>query len=679
MLTPLKRLVRYRPFVMGHAELLLHQVFDRGHNARAGFSDEDHLRAAANWLAAAQDSQTDDGIAGRYQLDRGWTSSYPETTGYIVPTLLALSDILPEAGLRARAGRAVRFLLSVQLRDGSFPGLEIADNRSAPSAFNTGQILHGLTAWHRATGDEEVHTAAGRAARWLVGLQDPDGAIRLHAYEDIVGTYTAHLTCWLAEWGEYAADDAALAAASRHLDWVLSHRRANDWIALMGFDEAQHRADEAFTHTIAYAIWGILTTSLILGRADGIAAATAAAERLARRLELSGFLPGVIGSDWRGRSTFTCLTGNCQMALIWLRLHALSRNLRFVNAALKAIDLVKITQRMHGQNRGLIGGIPGSDPISGAYIEGGLPSWAAKFFIDALLEKRWALAKLAKEKMSSSSPAVEAKGPLCAGSPSDTRRRRLTTLLLTISGSRKVPQMLSTWRNLDLGKLIVVIEHPTEETTLRQLQQRLRNDGFSWVGTRLRRMRGNGFVKPDGTGEPALPDVLTYCRAHQIDVLDTGPLDGAEAVTAVRALAPDLGIHAGASLLRQPLIEAFRLGILNAHMGLLPAFRGMNVAEWATLEGAPAGCTVHLIDRGIDTGAILATREVDVAGCRSIAELRRAVDRTQLELLGKVVGLTIAHGTLPQPLPVHDLPGPQYFRMHQALADILDARLLTRQ
>jgi methionyl-tRNA formyltransferase len=47
--------------------------------------------------------------------------------------------------------------------------------------------------------------------------------------------------------------------------------------------------------------------------------------------------------------------------------------------------------------------------------------------------------------------------------------------------------------------------------------------------------------------------------------------------------------------LRQPLIDCFRFGVLNAHMGLLPGYRGINVAEWAALEGAPVGCTVHLI------------------------------------------------------------------------------------
>jgi hypothetical protein len=100
MLVELKRAVRYRAWVKGHPAFLLSQSFDHERNATRGFTDEDHLRAAAQWLAAAQDSQSDGGIAGRYQLGRGWTSSYPETTGYIVPTFLALSRALPQAGFR---------------------------------------------------------------------------------------------------------------------------------------------------------------------------------------------------------------------------------------------------------------------------------------------------------------------------------------------------------------------------------------------------------------------------------------------------------------------------------------------------------------------------------------------------------------------------------------------------
>jgi hypothetical protein len=671
MLVELKRAARYRAWVSGHPAFLLSQTFDHERNARRGFSDDDHLCAAAQWLAAAQDSQSDGGVAGRYQLDRGWTSSYPETTGYIVPTFLALSRALPQGGFRKRAERAVQFLLSVQLPDGGFPGLEIANNRDTPSAFNTGQIIHGLTAWHRETGDGEVRLAAHRAVQWLLSIQDADGAFRWYTYKNIAGTYSAYLACWLAEWGKCSGDPAALTAAGRHLDWTLAHRRPNDWLANAGFDEEQHQADEAFTHSIAYAIAGILSTSEILGRGDGIAAASGAAERLARRLELSRFLPGLIGGDWRERSHYACLTGNCQMALIWLRLHGLSRNLRLVNAALKAIDLVKLAQPMRSKNPGLFGGIPGSDPVYGSYIEGAVPNWAAKFFIDALLEKRRVLAEVQTEAPTDAAIAAHPREARLRRSASGADGR-VKTVMLTSVHSQKVPEMLSAWHGRDVGSLTVVVEHTVAEPAAARLRRRLRSEGIGWIADRLI-PAGKSHAASAAQLVPTI-DVLSYCRSRGIAVLETGPLDSADAVAEVKALGPDLGIHAGAGLLRPPLIDVFRFGVLNAHMGLLPAYRGMNVAEWAALEGAPVGCTVHLIDAGIDTGPILAMRQIDIAGCRSIAALREIVDRAQLALLGEIVA-TIVAGELPEALTAAEPPGPQYFRMHQDLAAILEARL----
>ena len=670
MLAELKRLARYRAWARGHSAFLLHQAFDRERNLR-GFTDDDHLRAAAQWLAAAQDCQSDGGVAGRYRLNRGWTSSYPETTGYIVPTFLALSRALPGAGFHQRAERAVRFLLSVQLPDGAFPGLEIADNRTAPSPFNTAQILHGLTAWHRETDDDDVRIAADRAARWLLNVQDPDGAFRRHFYEELAATYSAYLACWLAEWGDYAADRDALAAAARHLDWTLGHRRANHWIALCGFDEDQHSADEAFTHTIAYTLSGILKTSEILGRDDGIAAVAAASERLARRLELSRFLPGLIGGDWRGRNRYACLTGNCQMALVWFRLHRLSRNLRLVNAALKAIDLVKLAQPMRNSNPALCGGIPGSDPVQGDYVEGAVPNWAAKYFIDALLAKRQILSDLGTDIAQAQPASAASRGPI-AGCAAPVPKRPLNIVLLTTARSQKAQQMLNAWGERDFGKLTVIVEHPQEEAASVRLRRRLQKEGLAWIAARLSAVRRQGAELAANTKGPQ--GILGWCRSQGIAVLETGPLESDDAVAALRRLEPDLGIHAGAGLLRPPLIDVFPLGVLNAHMGLLPAYRGMNVAEWAALEGAPVGCTVHLIDSGIDTGPILATRQVDTVGCTSIASLRETLDRAQLALLGEVLSL-IADGNLPEPLPNAKPLGPQYFSMHEALARILEARI----
>src|SRR5580704_5295578 len=179
-------------------------------------------------------------------------------------------------------------------------------------------------------------------------------------------------------------------------------------------------------------------------------------------LELSRFLPGLVGGDWRGRSRYACLTGNCQMALIWFRLHSLSRNLRLINAALKAIDLVKLAQPMRNPNPGLFGGIPGSDPIHGAYIEGAVPNWAAKYFIDALLEKRRLLSELRTEPARPAATVGTPGGPIVPGSAS-APGRRLSTVMLTTVRSQKVSQMLSAWRGRDIGNLTVVVEHPVTE------------------------------------------------------------------------------------------------------------------------------------------------------------------------------------------------------------------------
>ena len=64
----------------------------RAKSARA--HDRDHLLAAADWLKRAQDATNDGGFVGRYNLRTGWSSSYPETTGYIIPTLVRLADTL---------------------------------------------------------------------------------------------------------------------------------------------------------------------------------------------------------------------------------------------------------------------------------------------------------------------------------------------------------------------------------------------------------------------------------------------------------------------------------------------------------------------------------------------------------------------------------------------------------
>ena len=79
-------------------------------------------------------------------------------------------------------------------------------------------------------------------------------------------------------------------------------------------------------------------------------------------------------------------------------------------------------------------------------------------------------------------------------------------------------------------------------------------------------------------------------------------------ISRVQAFAPDLivSIRFG-EILRLPVIRSARLGVLNLHSGLLPAFRGVMATFWAMLASAPRyGSTLHWIeDSGIDSGTII--------------------------------------------------------------------------
>ena len=101
-------------------------------------------------------------------------------------------------------------------------------------------------------------------------------------------------------------------------------------------------------------------------------------------------------------------------------------------------------------------------------------------------------------------------------------------------------------------------------------------------------------------------------------------LDHPRAVERLRTLNLDVGLHKAGVIYREQTINCFRLGILNPHIGLLPAYRGRNVMEWSLLQGEPVGVTVFFIDSGIDTGRRIVLREeVDVSHCKSVAEAKQ--------------------------------------------------------
>jgi len=91
-------------------------------------------------------------------------------------------------------------------------------------------------------------------------------------------------------------------------------------------------------------------------------------------------------------------------------------------------------------------------------------------------------------------------------------------------------------------------------------------------------------------------------------------------------------------LLKSPLLEAFPRRVINIHPSLLPAFPGLEAWKQALEAGVPtAGCTVHFVDDGMDTGEILAQSEVPVLAGDTAASLHARIQVAEHELYPRVL------------------------------------------
>src|SRR5438094_415286 len=275
------------PRVTRAVEARLHQVrahpllnpvaFEELWRERAGHAVDavhrPHLLAALEWLERAQDATGAGGFARGYSLawspyfkSRGWQPAYPETTGYIIPTLYEAARRLNRPDLASRAERAARWEVEIQLPSGAVRG-GVMGERTSPAVFNTGQVLFG----------------------------------------------------WLA----------------------------------------------AFAHS-----------------GSGV---FAAAERIAAAVGPDGRLPGRFAAGWSPAAPWSCLTGEAQMANIWLRLFEITGERKWLEPVEPVLRFLKATQNRTSRDTGLRGGVKGSFPLGAEYGPFQTLNWATKFFADALM------------------------------------------------------------------------------------------------------------------------------------------------------------------------------------------------------------------------------------------------------------------------------------------------------
>jgi uncharacterized protein YyaL (SSP411 family) len=340
------------------------------------------LDKAAGWLMAAQNAGTDGGM-GSYHLINKWSSSYPETTGYIIPTLIDYGKKNNKQDAVETAMRAADFLLLIQKVSGGWQGGRIGENRPE-IVFNTGQVIRGMISAYQHSGDSKYLDSAKKAGNWLIGIQHPEGFWKAHALMERSRVYDTFVDVPLLQLFEITGEDKFRKAATNNLDWIIHHKMLeNGWFE--DCDNTIKRNDRPILHTIAYTLDGLIDSGIILQDEKYIAAAIKGAQKLRDTFLSNGFLNGRYDRNWTGSEYMLC-TGCAQIVSVWLKLNKIYHDELFLKAARRMTSLLIFVQtRDFKETSDTLGAIPGSFPIWGRYEPFAFPNWATKFFCDALM------------------------------------------------------------------------------------------------------------------------------------------------------------------------------------------------------------------------------------------------------------------------------------------------------
>ncbi len=355
------------------------------------YSFEERKTAIENaiyWILHAQKGTSDKGICAEYSLQNGWRASYPETTGYLIPSLLNFGIQRNNKKVIEIALAAANWLLEIQKPSGGWQSGRVDQGREEV-VFNTGQVVRGLIASYKYTKVDKYLKAATKACDWLCDIQHEEGYWDTQTYLNLIGAYDSFVAAPIMSLYRLTGNPKYKEKALRNVEWVInSMQKTNGW-----FSKCDNREDESepLLHTIAYTTDGLLDCGIILQDNQVIAAAKKTADILYKKFGIKKYLVARYNSKWKGTVSFIAPFALAQVSIIWLKLYKLTTNIQYLNSAMKINDFLIFVQYKNPNNLNLFGAIPGSYPIWESMF---YPNWAAKFFIDALMMEQEFLSEI---------------------------------------------------------------------------------------------------------------------------------------------------------------------------------------------------------------------------------------------------------------------------------------------
>ncbi|MBL1212492.1 MAG: radical SAM protein [Ignavibacteriae bacterium] len=357
-------------------------------------SDEFHLRKAIDWILTAFDAAGGKGISANYNLiDKKWNMAYPETTGYIIPTLIEFSKQTNDYSIIDKAIQMADWAIAIQWNNGGI-GEPVGVFGRKPIIFNTSQVILGFLSCYDLTSDIKYLNAAIKAGDWITGSQEKDGSWKENTYK---GPQSYHIrTAWsLLELFKVSNDQKYSNAAHNNLKYTLSLAEENGFIN----NTSLEYPEKSWTHFIGYTLVGLLEIYRLIDDKESklklMSVLINAAENLIeyynqnRERQSYPCFPGTFDNNWRSTDNWSCISGNAQLEFFLRRMHIQTKYPQYLACADKVLDDLKHLQILDiaENDKNLYGSFTGSYPVEGQYRKYNIPNWGVKFFADSLIQK----------------------------------------------------------------------------------------------------------------------------------------------------------------------------------------------------------------------------------------------------------------------------------------------------
>lgn len=155
--------------------------------------------------------------------------------------------------------------------------------------------------------------------------------------------------------------------------------------------------------------------------------------------------------------------------------------------------------------------------------------------------------------------------------------------------------------------------------------------------------------KPRGRGQRvSVTPVKEFAVRHGIPLLQPADLKDPAFSRALEALSPDVMMVVAFRILPPSVFEIPKLGSVNLHASMLPAYRGAAPINWALINGEKqTGVTTFFIKKKVDTGDIILQEPVDIGPEETAGELHDRLAETGSRIVGETLELISTDSVVP--------------------------------